>query len=59
MMMESESMVVDGDVGGDEGGEDLEIPLFSVESRINVTSETKIMDVAVLCFAKSFVLLDR
>jgi hypothetical protein len=30
-----------------------------VESRINLTPETKIVDVAALCFAKIFVLLAR
>ena len=51
--------MVDGDgvdVDGDEDGK--EIPLPGVESRTNLTPETKIVDVAALYFAKESVLLD-
>jgi hypothetical protein len=58
MMMESEHMVVGDDIAGDDGGEDLEILLSGLESRTNVTPETKIMDVTTLCFVKGSVLLD-
>jgi hypothetical protein len=58
MMMESEHMIVGDDVGGGDGEEALEITLSRVESRINLTPKTKIVDVAVLCLAKSFVLLE-
>ena len=58
MMMGDEGMVVVDDVDDDGGGEDLEIPLPGVESRTNLTPETKIVVVAALCFAKSSVLLD-
>jgi hypothetical protein len=58
MMIESEYMVVGDDVGGGDGEEALEITLSRVESRINLTPKTKIVDVAVLCLAKSFVLLE-
>jgi hypothetical protein len=59
MVMESEHMVVGDDVGDDDGEQDLEIPLSSVEIRTNLTLETKIVDVAALCLAISFVLLAR
>jgi hypothetical protein len=49
-------MVVGDDVGGSDGEEALEIRLFEVESRINLTPETKIVDAAALCFAKISVL---
>jgi hypothetical protein len=57
MMMESEYMVVGEDVGGDDGGEDLEILPSSVENMTNLTPERKIVDVTALCFVKTFVLL--
>jgi hypothetical protein len=56
--MESEHMVVGDDVGGDDGGEDLEIPLSDMKSMTNLTLETKIVDVAALWFAKGSILLD-
>jgi hypothetical protein len=58
MMIESEHMVVGDDVGGDDGGEDLEIPLSDMKSMTNLTLETKIVDVAALWFTKGSVLLD-
>jgi hypothetical protein len=58
MMMGDEGMVVVDDVDDDGGGEDLEIPLSGVESRTNLTPETKIVVVAALCFAKISVPLD-
>ena len=54
MVMESEPMVVGDDVGGGDDEEALEIPLSGVESRINLTPETKIMVLAALCFVKCF-----
>ncbi len=57
MVMESESMMVDDDVGGSDDEEALEIPLSGVESRINLTPEMKIVVSAALCFTKRFVLL--
>jgi hypothetical protein len=57
MVMDSEHMV-DGDVDDDDGGEDgVKIPLSSMESRTNLTPETKIVVVAALCFAKITFLL--
>ena len=48
MVMEMKLMV-DGDGVDDDGDEDdNEIPLFGVESRTNLTPETKIMVVAML-----------
>ena len=52
MGMESESMMVGDDVGGGGDEEALEIPLSGVESRINLTPKTKIVVLAVPCFAK-------
>ena len=50
--------MVGGDDVGDDGGEDpLEIPLSSMESRINPAPKTKIVMVAALRFAKRSVLL--
>ena len=43
MVMKSEPMVVDDDVGGGDDEEALEIPLSGVESRINLTPEMKIV----------------
>ena len=48
-------MMVGDDVGGGDDEEALEIPLSGVESRINLTPETKIVVSAALCFAKRFV----
>ena len=57
MVMEMKLMV-DGDGVDDDGGEDgEEIPLSGVESRINLTPETKIMVVAKLRIANRSVLL--
>jgi hypothetical protein len=57
MVMENKHMV-DGDGVDDDGGEEaLEIPLSSVENRINQPPKTNIMVVAVLWFAKISVLL--
>ena len=56
MVMESEPMVVGDDVGGGDDEEALKIPLSGVESRINLTPETKIVVSAALCFAKRLVL---
>ena len=58
MMMGDEGMVVVDDVDDDGGGEDLEIPLSGVESRTNLTPETKIVVVAALYYAKNSVPLD-
>jgi hypothetical protein len=52
MVMEGESMMVGDDVGGGDDEESLEIPLTGVESKINLTPETKILVLAALCFAK-------
>jgi hypothetical protein len=52
MVMESESVMVGDDVGGGDDEEALQIPLSWVESRINMTLETKIMVSVVLYFAK-------
>jgi hypothetical protein len=59
MMMKSEHMVIGDQVRADDGGEDLEIPLSSVERIINLTPETKIVVVAALCFAKASPLLGQ
>ena len=46
--------MVDGDEGGDDGGEDgLRIPPPEKKSWIDLSSETKIVIVAAVCFAKS------
>jgi hypothetical protein len=58
MVMENKHMVGGDDVGDDGGEEALEIPLSGVESRINQTPKTKIIVLAVLWFAKSYVLLE-
>jgi hypothetical protein len=63
MMMESEQMVVGDDacgddVGSDDSGEDLEIPISSVESGTNLIPKMKIVDVMALSFAKDSVSLD-
>jgi hypothetical protein len=58
MMMESKHMGVGDDVCGDDDGEDLEIPLPKVESKTNLTSKMKIVDVVVFCFTKGSVLMD-
>jgi hypothetical protein len=57
MVMESEYIVAGDDVGGGDDEEALEIPFSRVESRINLTPETKIVVSAVLCFAKHSVLM--
>jgi hypothetical protein len=57
MMMYSEDMVVGDDVGGDGSGEDLESPLFGVESIINLTPKKNIVVMVALYFAKNSVLL--
>ena len=58
-MVMGNKQMVGGDGIGDDGGEDpLEIPLSSVESRINLTPKMKIVVVAVLRFAKSSVPLE-
>jgi hypothetical protein len=58
MVMENKHMV-DGDVVGNDGGEEaLKIPFSGVENRINLTPKTKIVVVAALHFAKSFLLLE-
>ena len=50
--------MVDGDGVDDDGDEDSdEIPLSEVESRINLTTETKIVVAAALHIAKKSVLL--
>ena len=50
--------MVDGDSVDDDGGEDGgEIPLSGVESRINLTPETKIVMVAALRITKQSLLL--
>ena len=57
MVMEK-NLMVDGDGVDDDGGEDGdEIPLSGVESRINLTPETKIVVVAALRIAKESLLL--
>ena len=57
MVMGNKHMV-GGDGVGDDGSEDpLDIPLFGVESRINLAPKTKIVVVAALRFAKRSVLL--
>jgi hypothetical protein len=52
MMMVSEHMVVRDGVGGGDGEETLNISLSNMDRRINLTCDTKIMDVAALCFAE-------
>jgi hypothetical protein len=56
MVMESESMMVGDDGGGSDDEEALEIPLSGMESRINLTPETKIVVLAAFCFMKRRVL---
>jgi hypothetical protein len=57
MVMESEH-TVDGDSVDDDGDENVvEIPLSGMESRTNLTPETKIMVVAALYFANGSLLL--
>ena len=50
-------MVVGDDVGGGDDEEALEIPLSGVESRINLTSQTKIVVSAALYFVERSVAL--
>ena len=57
MVMESEPMMVGDDVGGGDDDESLEIPLSGVESRINLTSQTKIVVSAALYFVERSVAL--
>ena len=52
MMMESEHMVDGDDIGDDGGKDDVEIPLFGVEIKINLTKKTKILIAATLYFTK-------
>ena len=53
MVMERELMV-DGDDGGGDGGEDgLRIPPPEEKSWIDLSSETKIVMVAAVCFVKA------
>jgi hypothetical protein len=59
MLMESENMVVGDDIDDGDGKEDLEISLSGMESRINLTPETNIVDVAMLCFTNISLLLAR
>jgi hypothetical protein len=56
-MMESEHRVVGDDDVGDDGGEELEIPLSDVESRTNLPLETKIVDVPAVYISTGDVLL--
>jgi hypothetical protein len=55
MVMESDPTIVGDDVGGGDDEKSLEIPLSGVESRINLTPETKIVALMALCFVKCFV----
>ena len=57
MVMEMKLMVDGDDVDGDGDEDGDEIPLSGVESRINLTPETKIVVVAALRIAKESVLL--
>ena len=52
--------MVDGDAGGDDGGEDgLRIPPPEEKSWIDLSSETKIVMVAAVCFVKAPSLLGQ
>ena len=52
--------MVDGDEGGEDGGEDsLRIPPPGEESWINLSPKTKIVVVAALCFPKTPLLLGQ
>jgi hypothetical protein len=57
MVMENKYMVGADGVDDNGGEEALEIPLSSVESRINQPLKTKIVVAATLWFAKSPILL--
>ena len=53
-MVMVEELMIDGDEGGEDGGEDgLQIPPPGEKSWINLSSKTKIVVVAALCFAKA------